>query len=131
MPIRVGRKKTPETYPSKPKIPPKTSRGEKRTAEKDTTKGITNDSQANSKPQHRRPPASLTSYNYSYLFLKPTHNENNHNQQNATSKKSSNNQNRRASLGRPALKLLRGGGGFNQSAVGPFSAQHRFFFIFN
>ena len=79
----------------------------KRTAQKDVIKDITSDSQVNSYFQYRWSPASLTINIYFYLFLylyirRITIN-------NGTPHlKSSKNQNRRAALGRPAIKLLGG-----------------------
>ena len=85
----------------------------KRTAQKDTIIDITSDSQVSSNFPYRWSPASLTFNNYFYLFLylyitRITINTN------APHLKSPKNQNRRAALGRPAMKLL---GGFNQFAV--------------
>ena len=82
----------------------------KRTAQKDTIIDITNGSQVNSNFPYRWSPASLTFNNYFYLFLylyitRITINNN------ALLLKSPKNQNRRAALGRPAMKLLGGGGG--------------------
>ena len=82
----------------------------KRTAQKDTIKDITSDSQANSYFPYRWSAASLTINIYFYLFLylyitRITIN-------NSTSHlKSLKSQNRRAALGRPAIKKLLGGGG--------------------
>ena len=64
---RVARK-SPETDPTKFKIPPKTPRG-KKDSTKDTIIDITSDSQVNSNLPNRRPQASLTFNNYFYLFL--------------------------------------------------------------
>ena len=89
-------------------ISSKTSRGKKDTAKQDTTKYITSDSQVNSHFPYRRSPASLTLNNYFtyFLFLCLTritkHNHTPH-------LKPSKNQNRRAALGGPAIKL-RGAG---------------------
>ena len=82
----------------------------KRTAQKDTIIDITTDSQVNSNFPYRWSPASLTFNNYFYLFLylyitRITMNNN------APHLKSPKDQNRRAALGRPAMKLLGGGGG--------------------
>ena len=79
----------------------------KRTAQKDTIIGITKDNQVNSNFQYRWSPASLTFNNYFYLFLylyitRITTNNN------APNLKSPKNQNRRAALGRPAIKLTVG-----------------------
>ena len=83
----------------------------KRTAQKDTNIDTTSDSQVNRNFPHGWSPASLTFNNYIYLFLylyitRITINNN------TPHLKSPKNQNRRAALGRPAMKLLgRGGGG--------------------
>ena len=82
----------------------------KRTAQKDTITDITSVSQVNSNFPYRWSPASLTLNNYVYLFLylyitRITINNN------ATHLKSPKNQNKRAALGRPAMKLPGGGGG--------------------
>ena len=79
----------------------------KRTAQKDTTIDITSDSQVNSNFPYRWSPASLTFNNYFYLFLYLyitwiTINNN------APHPKSPKNQNRRAALGRPAIKITGG-----------------------
>ena len=79
----------------------------KRTAQKDTIIDITSDSQVNSNLPHRWSPASLTFNNYFYLFLYLyitwiTINNN------APHLKSPKNQNRRAALGRPAIKITGG-----------------------
>ena len=79
----------------------------KRTAQKDTIKDITSDSQVNSFFPYRWSPASLTFNNYFYLFLhlyitRITINNN------APHLKSPKNQNRRAALGRPAIKITGG-----------------------
>ena len=77
----------------------------KRTAQKDTIKDIISDSQVNSYFPYRWSPASLTINIYSYLFLyfyitRITIN-------NGTPHlKSLKSQNRRAALGRPAIKFL-------------------------
>ena len=76
----------------------------KRTAQKDTIIDITSDSQVNSNFPYRWSPASLTFNNYFYLFLYLyitwiTINNN------APHLKSPKNQNRRAALGRPAIKI--------------------------
>ena len=75
----------------------------KRTAQKDTIIDITSDSQVNSNFPYRWSPASLTFNNYFYLFLylyitRITINNN------APHINSPKNQNRRAALGRPAIK---------------------------
>ena len=79
----------------------------KRTAQKDTIIDITSDSQVNSNFPYRWSPASLTFNNYFYLFLYLyitwiTINNN------APHLKSPKNQNRRAALGRPAIKFTGG-----------------------
>ena len=79
----------------------------KRTAQKDITIDTTSDSQVNSNFPNRWSPASLTFNNYFYLFLYLyitwiTINNN------APHLKSPKNQNRRAALGRPALKITGG-----------------------
>ena len=79
----------------------------KRTAQKDTTIDITSDSQVNSNFPNRWSPASLTFNNYFYLFLYLyitwiTINNN------APHPKSPKNPNRRAALGRPAIKITGG-----------------------
>ena len=79
----------------------------KRTAQKDITIDTTSDSQVNSNFPDRWSPASLTFNNYFYLFLYlyitwiTTNN-------NALHLKSSKNQNRRAALGRRAIKITGG-----------------------
>ena len=77
----------------------------RRTAQKDTIIDITSDSQVNSNFPNRWAPACLTFNNYFYLFLylyitRITINNN------TPHLKSPKNQNRRAALGRPAMKLL-------------------------
>ena len=82
----------------------------KRTAQKDTIIDITSDSQVNNNFPYRWSPASLTFNNYFYLFIYLYITRiiiNN----NTPHLKSPENQNRRAALGRPAMKLLGGGGG--------------------
>ena len=79
----------------------------KRTAQKDTIIDITSDSQVNSNFPYRWSPASLSFNNYFYLFLylyimRITINNN------APHLKSPKNQNRRAALGRPAIKITEG-----------------------
>ena len=82
----------------------------KRTAQKDITIDTTSDSQVNSNFPNRWSPASLTYNNYFYLFLYlyitwiTIKN-------NAPHLKSPKNQNRKAALGRPAIKITGGGGG--------------------
>ena len=85
----------------------------KRTALKDAIKDITSDSQVNSYFPYRWSPASLTLNIYFYLYLylyiaRITINKG------TPHLKSPKNQNRRAALERPAVKLL---GGFNKFAV--------------
>ena len=82
----------------------------KRTAQRDTIKDITSDSQVNSYFPYRWSSASLTFNIYFYLFqylyiTKITINND------TPHLKSPKNQNRTAALGRPAIKLLGGGGG--------------------
>ena len=78
----------------------------KRTAQKDTIIDIASDSQVNSNFPYRWSPASLT-FNYFYLFLYlyitwiTINNDVPH-------LKSPKNQNRRAALGRPAIKITGG-----------------------
>ena len=77
------------------------------TAQKDTIIDITSDSQVNSNFPNRWSPASLTFNNHFYLFLYLyitwiTINNN------APHLKSPKNQNRRAALGRPAIKITGG-----------------------
>ena len=79
----------------------------KRTAQKDTIIDITSDSQVNSNFPNRWSLASLTFNNYFYLFLylyitRITINNN------ASHLQSPKNQNRRAALGRPAIKISGG-----------------------
>ena len=98
------------------KTPSKASRG-KRTAQKDTIIDTTSDSQVNSNVPQRWSPASLLFNNYFYLFLylyitRITINNNTPHQ------KSPKNQNRRAALGRPAIKLHGGRGGRVQLVCG-------------
>ena len=77
----------------------------KRTAQKDTIIDITSDSQVNSNFPYRWSPAILTFNNCFYLFFYFIYNENSY-KYNAPHLKSPKNQNRRAALGRPAMKLL-------------------------
>ena len=102
---RVVRKSS-ETDSIKFKISSKTSRG-KKDSTKDTIIDITSDSQVNSNFPNRWSQASLTFNNYFYLFLYLyitwiTINNN------APHLKSPKNQNRRAALGRPAIKITGG-----------------------
>ena len=78
-----------------------------RTAEKDTIIDITSDNQVNSSFPYRWSPACLTFNNYFYLclYLYITCITINNN---APHLKSPKNQNRRAALGRPAIKITRG-----------------------
>ena len=81
----------------------------KRTAQKDTIIDITRDSQVSSNCLNRSSPASLTFNNFFYLFLYlyiACITINNH----APHLKSPKNQNKRAALGRPAIKITGGGG---------------------
>ena len=76
----------------------------KRTAQKDTIIDITSDSQVNSNFPYRWSPASLTFNNYFYPFIylyitRITINNN------APHLKSPKNQNKRAALGRPGIKI--------------------------
>ena len=79
----------------------------KGTAQRDINKDITSDSQVNGYFTYRWSPASLTFNIYFYLFLHlymtriTINNDTPH-------LKSPKNQNRRAALGRPAIKFLRG-----------------------
>ena len=76
----------------------------KKTAQKDITIDTTSDSQMNSNFPNRWSPTSLTFNNYFYLFLYSYITTNN----NAPHLKSSKNQNGRAALGRPAIKITGG-----------------------
>ena len=76
----------------------------KRTAQKDTIIDTTSDRQVNSDFLHRWSLASLTFNNYFYLFYITRITMRN----NAPHPKLPKNQNRRAALGRPAMKLLEG-----------------------
>ena len=82
--------------------------GRKRTAQKDAVKDITSDNQTNSYFPYRWSPASLTIniYFYLFLYLYITRITINNGTPHLKSLKS---QNRRAALGRPAMKLLGGG----------------------
>ena len=77
----------------------------KRTALRDNIKDITSDSQVNSYFPYRLSPASLTFniYFYLFLYLYITRTTINNDTPHLNSPK---NQNRRAALGRPAIKLL-------------------------
>ena len=109
---RVGRTPPPQKPTQlSPRSHPRHLVG-KRTAQKDTTIDITNDSQVNSNFPYKWSPASLTFNNYFYLFLnlyisRLTINNN------TPHLKSSKNQNRRAALGRPAGGGEGGGGAGN------------------
>ena len=96
----------------------------KRTAQKDTIIDITSDSQLNSNFPYRWSPASLTFYNYFYLslYLYITWIAINNN---APHLKSPKNQNRRAALGRPAIKIT-GGLGLLKSISNPSQTSKRF-----
>ena len=90
----------------------------KRTAQKDTIIDITSDSQVNSNFLYRWSPTNrlvkhLTTIFYLFLYLYITRTTINNK---APHLKSSRNQNRRAALGQPAMKLL-GGGVFNLFVV--------------
>ena len=79
----------------------------KRTAQKHVIKDITSDSQVNSYFPYRWSPASLTiNIYFTYFFLYLTRITINNDTPHLKSLKS---QNRRAALGRPAIKLLGGG----------------------
>ena len=126
---KVGRKPS-ETDLIKSQISSETPRGKKDSIKR-IIKDITSDSQVNSYFPYRWSPASLTFNIYFYLFrcLRITKN-------NDTSHlKSPKNQNRRAALGRPAIKLLgRGGGGGGAStslqSTNPRPWLNRFHFLF-
>ena len=107
-PTRVGRKPS-ETDSIKSQISSKSSRGKKDT-QKDAIKDITNDSQVNSYFPYRWSPSSLTinTYFYLFLYLYLTRTTMNNDSPHLKSLKS---QNRRATLGRPAIKLLGDGRG--------------------
>ena len=87
----------------------------KRTAQKDTIINTTSDSQVNSNVPYRWSPASLIFNNYSnlfsYLYITGITINNN-----TPHQKSPKNQNGRATLGRPAMKLVVGGGGGEEGA---------------
>ena len=103
--IRKSRKKNPQKLTQlSSRSHPKHVVGKKKTAQKDTIIDITSDSQVHSNFPYRWSPASLTFNNYFYLFLYLyitwiTINNN------APHLKSPKNQNRRAALGRPAIKI--------------------------
>ena len=98
-----------ETDPIKSKISSRHLVG-KGTAQKGTIKDTTSDSQVNSNFPYRWSPASLTFNNYFYLFLYLyiTRITINNTTPHLKSQKS---KNRRAALGRPAIKITWGGGG--------------------
>ena len=104
----MSRKENPELTQLSSRSHPRHLVG-KRTAQKDTIIDITSDSQVNCNFPNRWSPACLTFNNYFYLFLylyitSITINNN------APHLKSPKNQNRRAALGRPAIKITGGGG---------------------
>ena len=104
---RVGRKPPPETDSFKFKISSKTPRGKKDRIKRHHHIDTTSDSQVNSNFPYRWSRASLTFNNYFYLFLylyitRITITNN------ATHLKSPKNQNRKAALGRPAIKITGG-----------------------
>ena len=109
--IRKSRSENPQTLTQlSPRSHPRHLVG-KRTAQKDTTKDITSDSQVNSYFRSRWSPAILTFSIYFYLFLYLYITRIIINIGTPDLKlKSPKNQNRRAALGRPAIKLLEGGG---------------------
>ena len=110
MTVLIGEGRKPsETDSIKSQISPKTSRG-KRSARKDAIKDITSDSQVNSYFSYRWSPTSLTCniYLYLFLYLYITRITINNGTPHLKSQKS---QNRRAALGRAAIKLLVWGGG--------------------
>ena len=94
----------------------------KRTAQKDTIIDITSDSQVKSNFPYRWSLASVTlnSYSYQFLYLYTTRITINNNAPHLNSPK---NQNRRAALGRPAVKLLGGGGPKQKSRLGTASSE--------
>ena len=109
---KVGRKTRQKPTQLSPRSHPRHLVG-KRTAQRHINKDTTSDCEVNSYFPYRWSPASLTFNTYFYLFLYlyitriTTNNDTPH-------LKSQKNQNRRAALGRPAIKLL---GGFNYFAV--------------
>ena len=104
---KVG--KHSETDSIKSQISSKTSRG-KRTAQGESPKDITSDSQVNSYFPYMWSPASLTInisfYLILYLYITRITINNG-----TTHLKSPKNRNRRAAMGRPAVKFRGGGGG--------------------
>ena len=104
---RKTRKKNPQKLTQlNPRSHPRHLVG-KRTVQKDAIKDITNDSQVNSYFPYRWSPASLTIniYFYLFLYLYITRITMNNGTPHLKSLKSLN---RRAALGRPAIKLLGG-----------------------
>ena len=106
---RVGRKTPQKLTQLSSRSHPGHLAGKRTAKKKDTIKDITSDSQVNSNFPYRWSPASLTFNIYYYLFLhlymaRITVNNN------TSHLKSPKNQNRRAALRRPAIKLLGGGG---------------------
>ena len=100
----------------------------KRTAQKDTIIDITSDSQVNSNFPYRWSPASLTYNYYVFLFLylyitRITINNS------APHLKSPKTQNRRAALGRPAIKITGGGGGGGASTSLRSTNPRPYFFL--
>ena len=106
---KVGRKPHQKLTQLSPSSHPRHLVG-KRTAQKEAIKDITSDSQVNSYFPYRWSSASLT-FNICFdliLYLYITRITIN----NGTPRlKSPKNQNKKAALGRPAIKLLKGGGG--------------------
>ena len=109
---RVGRKKPQKLTQLSPRSHPRHLVG-KRTAQKDAIKDITSDSQVKSYFSNRWSPASLTinthtyththTHTHTYIYISiPRITINN----DTPHVKSLKNQNRRAALGRPALKIL-------------------------
>ena len=103
--IPKSRKENPQKL-NQEKISSKTPRG-KKDSTKDITTDTTSDSQVNSNFPNRWSPASLTFNNYFYLFLYP-HTTRTITNNNALHPKPPKNQNRRAALGRPAIKITGG-----------------------
>ena len=106
-----------ETDSIKSKISSKTSRG-KRTAQKDIIKDITSDSQVSSNFPYRWSSARLTFNIYFYLFSVFIYVTRITIDNNTPHLISPRNQNRRAALGRPAIKLLVGWRGGLQLVCG-------------
>ena len=106
----MSRKENPQKLTQlSPRFHPRHPVG-KKTAQKDAVKDITSNSQVNSYFPYRWSPASLTSNTYFSLFLYLYITRITINNSTPHLKKSPKNQNRRAPLGRPAIKLLGGGG---------------------